>query len=45
MRVALDLNDLLLVISIALFVPLRVAFPLAAQIVSRRINIRFTFGE
>lgn len=45
MRGTLDLNDLLLMISIALFVPLRLALPLAAQIVSTRINIRFTFGN
>jgi hypothetical protein len=45
-RGTLDLNDLLLIISIALFVPLRLAFPLAAQIVSRRIiNIYLTFGD
>jgi hypothetical protein len=45
-RGTLDLNDLLLIISFALFVPLRLAFPLAAQIVSRRIiNIYRTFGD
>jgi hypothetical protein len=45
-RGTLDLNDLLLIISIALFVPLRLAFPLAAQIASRRIiNIYLTFGD
>ena len=34
----LNLNDLLLIVSIALSIPLRLAFPLAAEIVSRRIN-------
>ena len=44
-RETLDLNDLLLIMSIALFVPLRLAFPLAAQIVGKRINIRLSFGD
>lgn len=35
----LDLNDLLLIVSIAVFVPVRLAFPLAVQIVlAKRIN-------
>ena len=34
----LNLNDLLLIVSIALSIPLRLAFPLAAELVSRRIN-------
>jgi hypothetical protein len=42
MRGTLNLNDLLLIISIALSIPLRLAFPLAFEIVSRRINIRLT---
>jgi hypothetical protein len=38
-RGARNLNDLLLIVSIALFIPLRLAFPLAVQIVlSRRTN-------
>jgi hypothetical protein len=45
MRETLDLNDLLLIISIGLFVPFRLSFPLAAKIVSRRINIHLTFGD
>jgi hypothetical protein len=44
-RGALDLNDLLLIMSIALFLPLRLAFPLAAQIVGKRLNIRLSFGD
>jgi hypothetical protein len=42
MRGTLNLNDLLFIISIALSTPLRLAFPLAVEIVSRRINIRLT---
>ena len=34
----LDVNDLMLIMSIALFMPLRQAIPLAAQIVYSRIN-------
>jgi hypothetical protein len=45
MRGTLDLNDLLLIMSIGLSIPLRLAFPLAAQIVSRRINHRLTSGD
>ena len=41
-RGTLNLNDLLLIISVALFLPLRLAFPLATEIVSMRINIRLT---
>jgi hypothetical protein len=36
----LDLHDLLLIIAIALSIPLRLALPLAAQLVSSRIDIR-----
>ena len=39
MRGTLSLNDLLLIMSIALSIPLRLAIPLAVEIVSRRINI------
>jgi hypothetical protein len=42
MRGTLTLNDLLLIVSIALSIPLRLAFPLVVEIVSRRINIRLT---
>lgn len=35
-RGTLNLNDLLLIVSIAFFIPLRLAFPLAVQIVVRR---------
>jgi hypothetical protein len=36
---SLNLNDLLLIVSIAVFVPLRLALPLAVQIVlAKRIN-------
>jgi hypothetical protein len=42
MRGTLNLNDLLLIMSIAFSIPLRHAFPLAAEIVMRRINIRLT---
>ena len=42
MRGTLSLNDLLLIMSIALSIPLRLAVPLAVEIVSRRINIRLT---
>jgi hypothetical protein len=46
MRGTLNLNGLLLIMSVALFLPLRLAFPLAAQIVRRRmINIYLTFGD
>jgi len=45
MRGTLTLNDLLLIMSIALSIPLRLAFPLAVEIVSRRINIHLTFGD
>jgi len=45
MRGTLNLNDLLLIISIALSIPFRLAFPLAVEIVSRRINIYLTFGD
>jgi hypothetical protein len=46
MRGTLNLNDLLLIVSLTLFLPLRLAFPLAAQIVRRRmINIYLTFGD
>lgn len=41
-RGTLTLNDLLLIMSIAFSIPLRLAFPLAVEIVSRRINIRLT---
>jgi hypothetical protein len=44
LRRTLDVNDLLLIISIALSIPLRVALPLVAQIVRTRMNIRLTFG-
>lgn len=44
LRRTLDVNDLLLIISIALSIPLRVAVPLVAQMVSTRMNIRLTFG-
>jgi hypothetical protein len=45
-RGTLNLNDLLLIMSIALFLPLRLAFPLTAQIVSGRIiNTYLTFGD
>jgi len=44
LRRTLDVNDLLLIISIALSIPLRLALPLVAQIVSMRMNIRLTFG-
>lgn len=44
LRRTLDVNDLLLIISIALSIPLRVALPLMAQIVRTRLNIRLTFG-
>jgi hypothetical protein len=44
LRQTLDVNDLLLIISIALSIPLRLALPLVAQIVSMRMNIRLTFG-
>jgi hypothetical protein len=44
LRQTLDVNDLLLIISIALSIPLRLAVPLVAQIVSMRMNIRLTFG-
>ena len=37
LRRTLDLNDLLLIISIAVSIPLRLALPLAAQIVSMRM--------
>lgn len=40
----LDVNDLLLIISIAFSIPLRVALPLVVQIVRTRLNIRLTFG-
>jgi hypothetical protein len=36
------LHDLLLIIAIALSFPLRLAFPLVAEIVSRRLNVRLT---
>lgn len=39
-RGALSLNDLLLIITITIFVPLPLAFPLVARVVSRRINHR-----
>jgi hypothetical protein len=42
MRGTLNLNDLLLIVSLALFLPLRLAFPLATQIMSMRISIRLT---
>jgi hypothetical protein len=42
MRGTLSLNDLLVIMSIALSIPLRLAIPLAVEIVSRRINIRLT---
>lgn len=45
MRGTIGLHDLLLIISIALSIPLRLAFPLAAQIVCRRINIYFPNGD
>jgi hypothetical protein len=45
MRGMLNLNDLLLIMSIALSVPLRLAVPLVVEIVSRRINIHFAFGD
>jgi hypothetical protein len=38
MRGAMSLNDLLLLIAIVLFIPSPLAFPLAAHIVSKRIN-------
>lgn len=38
----LSLHDLLLIIAIALSFPLRLTFPLVAEIVSRRINVRLT---
>ena len=38
MQGTLNLNDLLLIISVALFLPLRLAFPLATQMVSMRIK-------
>jgi hypothetical protein len=41
----LNLNDLLLIMSIALSIPLRLAFPLVVEIVRRRIDIRLTFGD
>ena len=44
LRQTLDVNDLLLIISIALSIPLRLAVPLVAQMVSMRMNIRLTFG-
>jgi hypothetical protein len=37
-RETLNLNDLMLIMSIALFIPLRQALPLAAQFLCRRIN-------
>jgi hypothetical protein len=37
-RETLNLNDLMLIMSIALFIPLRQALPLAAQILCKRIN-------
>ena len=41
MRGTIGLHDLLVITSIALSIPLRLAVPLAAQIVCSRINIRF----
>ena len=38
MRGALSLNDLLLIIITAIFIPLPLAFPLTARVVSRRMN-------
>jgi hypothetical protein len=40
MRESLNIKDLLLIISIALFLPLPLALPLAARIVNNRINDR-----
>jgi hypothetical protein len=40
MRESLNLKDLLLIISIALFIPFPLALPLAARIVNKRINDR-----
>jgi hypothetical protein len=45
MRGTLNLNDLLLIMSLALSVPLRLACPLVAEIVRMRINIRLTLGH
>jgi hypothetical protein len=45
MRGMLSLNDLFLIMSIALSIPLRLAVPLAVEVVSRRINIHLTFGD
>jgi hypothetical protein len=44
MRGRLDLHDLLLIVSIALSIPLRLALPLA-QMVCRRIDICLAFGD
>jgi hypothetical protein len=40
MRESLNIKDLLLIISIALFIPFPLALPLAARIVNNRINDR-----
>ncbi|SLM49786.1 protein of unknown function [Nitrospira japonica] len=45
MRGTIGLHDLLLLTSIALSIPLRLAVPLAAQIVCSRINIRFPYCD
>jgi len=45
MRGTVGLHDLLLIISIALSIPLRLALPLAVQIVCSRINIHFPYGD
>jgi hypothetical protein len=45
MRGILNLNDLLFIMTIALSIPLRLAVPLAVEIVSRRMNIHLTFGD
>jgi hypothetical protein len=39
-RGTLSLNDLLLIMSIAFSIPLRLAVPIAVEIVSRRMNIQ-----
>ena len=45
MRGTLNLNDLLLIMSIAFSIPLRLAFPLVVEIVRMRINLRLTLGH
>jgi hypothetical protein len=44
-RGTIGLHDLLLLTSIALSIPLRLAVPLAAQIVCSRISIRFPYCD